>query len=156
MKQGIHLHFCVAKLRKTHKTDNILLRYFHEKRTNNHLQVNPSLQKDRTNRHMQSMSLCHIDNVTESLDANRIEKDIWLKRDTKPWNVEYIFGLKKDELSSYIGRESELIGKTGKEQAFLSCGSCGETKFGIGNVEYKILLLSAKSQNNVKNRPQDQ
>ena len=87
---------------------------------------------------MQSMSLCHIDNETESLDANRIEKDIWLKRDSEYWNVEYIFGLGKGGLSSYIGRESELIGKTGKEQAFLSCGSCGETKFGIGNVEYKI------------------
>ena len=79
-----------------------------------------------------------IDNVTESLDANRIEKDIWLKRDAAPWNVEYIFGLKEDELSSYIGRESELIGKTGKEQAFLSCGSCENTKFGRATVEYKI------------------
>ena len=87
---------------------------------------------------MQSMSLCHIDNETESLDANRIEKDIWLKRDTKPWNVEYIFGLGKDGLSSYKGRESELIGKTGKEQAFLSCGSCKDTEFWNGNVEYKI------------------
>ena len=84
------------------------------------------------------MSLCHIDNITESLDANRIEKDIWLKRDAAPWNVEYIFGLGEGGLYSYKGSESELIGKDSKEQAFLSCGSCKNTEFGNGNVEYKI------------------
>jgi hypothetical protein len=55
-----------------------------------------------------------------------LKDDVWIKRDSDPWNIDYIFGI---ELDKYRRNPSALVGKTGLEDSFQSCGSCKETRF---------------------------
>ena len=68
----------------------------------------------------------HIRAMTTALNKQTLKEDVWIKRDSDPWNIDYIFGV---ELDKYRSNPSALVGKTGLEDSFQSCGSCKETRF---------------------------
>ena len=68
----------------------------------------------------------HIRAMTTALDKQTLKVDTWLKRDSDPWNIDYIFGI---DLEKFKGDPSALVGKVGLEDSFQSCGSCRETRF---------------------------
>jgi len=68
----------------------------------------------------------HIRAMTSALNKQTLKDDVWIKRDSDPWNIDYIFGI---ELDKYRRNPSALVGKTGLEDSFQSCGSCKETRF---------------------------
>ena len=68
----------------------------------------------------------HIKAMTAALEKQTLKQDTWLKRDSDPWNINYIF---KIDLDAYRSNPSALVGKTGLEDSFQSCGSCRETRF---------------------------
>lgn len=68
----------------------------------------------------------HIQWLTDALHKQHLKDDTWLKRDSDPWNIDYIF---KIDLSKYKKDPSALVGKVGLEDSFQSCGSCRETRF---------------------------
>lgn len=68
----------------------------------------------------------HIRAMTTALNKQTLKEDVWIKRDSDPWNIDYIFGI---DLNNYKNKPQALIGKTGLEASFQSCGSCRETRF---------------------------
>ena len=68
----------------------------------------------------------HIRDMTSALNKQTLKDDVWIKRDSDPWNIDYVFGI---ELDKYRNNPSALVGKTGLEDSFQSCGSCKETRF---------------------------
>lgn len=67
-----------------------------------------------------------IDEMTSAMRKQTLNEDTWVKRDSDPWNIDYIFGI---ELDTYRTNPSALVGKIGIEDSFQSCGSCKETRF---------------------------
>lgn len=68
----------------------------------------------------------HIDAMTTALRKQTLKDDTWVKRDSDPWNINYIFNIDLDKFKS---NPSALVGKVGLEDSFQSCGSCRETRF---------------------------
>ena len=68
----------------------------------------------------------HIRAMTSALNKQTLKDDVWIKRDSAPWYIDYIFGI---ELDKYRRNPSALVGKTGLEDTFQSCGSYKETRF---------------------------
>lgn len=68
-----------------------------------------------------------IKNMTTALYKQTLKDDTWLKRDSDPWNIEYIFGI--SDLSVYRTNPNALKGMIGLEDSFQSCGSCKNTRF---------------------------
>lgn len=67
-----------------------------------------------------------IDAMTTALSKQKLKNDVWIKRDSDPWNINYIFGI---ELDKFKSDASKLVGKVGIEDSFQSCGSCKNTRF---------------------------
>lgn len=67
-----------------------------------------------------------IDAMTSAMQKQELKKDAWIKRDSDPWNINYIFNV---DLDKFKRKPSALVGKTGIEDSFQSCGSCRETRF---------------------------
>ena len=68
----------------------------------------------------------HIRAMTTALNKQILKDDVWIKRDSDPWNIDYVFGI---ELDKFRSNPSALVGKIGLEDSFQSCGSCKETRF---------------------------
>lgn len=71
-----------------------------------------------------------VENMTNLISRCYVYHDVWIKRDTADWCVEYIFGLGAGNLSSYTRNPSALVGKIGVDESFQSCGNCKNTYFG--------------------------
>ncbi|MBR4499800.1 MAG: hypothetical protein IKP11_04600 [Paludibacteraceae bacterium] len=71
-----------------------------------------------------------VENMTNLISRCYVYHDVWIKRDTADWCVEYIFGLGAGNLSSYTRNPSALVGKIGVDESFQSCGNCKNTNFG--------------------------
>lgn len=71
-----------------------------------------------------------VENMTNLISRCYVYHDIWIKRDTADWCVEYIFGLGAGNLSSFTRNPSALVGKIGVDESFQSCGNCKNTYFG--------------------------
>lgn len=68
----------------------------------------------------------HIRAMTNALSKHTLDYDVWIKRDSDPWNINYVFGI---DLDSFQSNPSALVGKIGLEDSFQSCGSCKNTRF---------------------------
>lgn len=68
----------------------------------------------------------HIRAMTTALNKQTLKDDVWIKRDSDPWNIDYVFGI---DLDKFRSNPSALVGKIGLEDSFQSCGSCKETRF---------------------------
>lgn len=68
----------------------------------------------------------HIKDMSTALSKQTLNSDVWIKRDSDPWNINYIFGI---DLDTFQSNPSALIGKIGLEDSFQSCGSCKNTRF---------------------------
>ena len=71
--------------------------------------------------------------MTSGIAKMPIAHDIWIKRDTDAWNINYIFGIDLEDYRSNNMLPS-LVGMVGLEDSFQSCGSCKATYFGCKRV----------------------
>lgn len=69
----------------------------------------------------------HIRALTKAIDKCGIKDDVFIKRDDAAWGVEYVFGIK--DLQKFKGDPKALIGMTGTDESFISCGTCTNTFF---------------------------
>lgn len=65
--------------------------------------------------------------MTEALRHCEMRHDVWIKRDSASWQIEYIF--KIPSLAAYRSNPSALVGMIGTDDSFMSCGSCRGTRF---------------------------
>lgn len=84
----------------------------------------------------------HINDMTSALSKQTINHDVWIKRDSDPWNINYIFGI---DLDSFQANPSALIGKVGLEDSFQSCGSCKNTRFTCTGPKTVVMRLYCPS-----------
>lgn len=80
-----------------------------------------------SNRLMESQQ--HIIDMTSYISRSRFKDDVWVKRDEIIPLLEYRFNLPKS-LSAYESDPSKLVGLIGRDESFMSCGSCRGTNFG--------------------------
>lgn len=71
----------------------------------------------------------HVDGMTSYIDRSTFDDDVWVKRDEIAPFMRYRFNLPKD-LDSYASDPSKLVGMVGRDDSFMSCGSCKGTSFG--------------------------
>lgn len=71
----------------------------------------------------------HVEGMTSYIDRCTFDDDVWIKRDEIAPFMKYRFNLPKD-LDSYISDPSQLVGMIGRDDSFMSCGSCKKTNFG--------------------------
>ena len=65
--------------------------------------------------------------MTEALRRCEMGHDVWIKRDSASWQIEYIF--KIPNLAAYKSNPNALVGMIGMDDSFMSCGSCRGTRF---------------------------
>lgn len=84
--------------------------------------------------------------ITEYIKRSTLSRDAWVVRNERAAFTNYKFGVDLDELR-HSGRLQELVGKTGVDESFLSCGSYrnaeftgtgGDNKFGRCKVKLNI------------------
>lgn len=78
-----------------------------------------------------------IKDMTTAIAKQQFAHDVWIKRDTDPWNIDYIFGVDLVNLNNNNLLDS-LVGMVGLEDSFQSCGSCKNTYFGCKSVVLNI------------------
>lgn len=71
----------------------------------------------------------HIIDMTNCISRSRFKDDVWVKRDEIAAFMEYRFKLPQN-LSAYESDPSKLVGMIGRDESFMSCGSCKGTNFG--------------------------
>lgn len=71
----------------------------------------------------------HVDGMTSYIDRASFNDDVWVKRDEISAFMKYRFNLPND-LDDYISDPSKLVGMIGRDDSFMSCGSCKGTSFG--------------------------
>lgn len=71
----------------------------------------------------------HVDGMTSYIERASFNDDVWVKRDEISAFMKYRFNLPND-LDDYISDPSKLVGMIGRDDSFMSCGSCKGTSFG--------------------------
>jgi len=71
----------------------------------------------------------HIVDMTNYIARSTFKDDVWVKRDEITAFMEYRFKLPQS-LSAYESDPSKLVGMIGRDESFMSCGSCKRTNFG--------------------------
>lgn len=71
----------------------------------------------------------HVDGMTSYIERASFNDDVWVKRDEISAFMKYRFNLPND-LDDYISDPSKLVGMIGRDDSFMSCGSCKDTSFG--------------------------
>ena len=77
-----------------------------------------------------------IENITSAISQSRLQQDSWFQRGVREKAVAAMFGLPNGSINSE--NIESLIGMTGKDNGFMSCGSTSNTGFTHKNVQLKI------------------
>lgn len=77
-----------------------------------------------------------IENITSAISQSRLQQDSWFQRGVREKAVAAMFGLPNGSINSE--NIQSLIGMTGKDNGFMSCGSTSNTGFTQKNVQLKI------------------
>jgi hypothetical protein len=78
-----------------------------------------------------------IDNLTNMINRSSYDFDIWVQRGVSPINVKSIFGIDLDSMNIADAKKL-LLGKTGIEPAFASCGDSKGAGFSNNKIIYNI------------------
>lgn len=78
----------------------------------------------------------HVDAMTSIISRTFCKEDVWIKRDEGSWCSEYRWDILR--LRSMKDDPSALVGKTGTDESFMSCGSNKNTYFGSKDVILNI------------------
>ena len=77
-----------------------------------------------------------IENITSAIAQSKLQQDSWFQRGVREKAVAAMFGLPNGSINSE--NIQSLIGMTGKDNGFMSCGSTSNTGFTQKNVQLKI------------------